>query len=171
MILVALGANLPGPDGAPPIETCRRAAAQLDGLLGCRLRGLSRWFRTAPVPDAGQPAFINGVAQLAAPPGEHPPDPVEVLRALLTLEQQHGRTRRPGSIDRTLDLDLLAAGDRIENGPDLLLPHPRLHLRRFVLDPLCDLAPGWTHPILGRTARALLADVLEQACAPVPTSA
>ena len=167
MILVALGANLPGPDGAPALETCRRAAAQLDGLLGCRLVGLSRWFRTVPVPDDGQPAFVNGVAQLA-PSREGPPDPALLLHALLELEGRHGRVRAPGSLSRTLDLDLLALGLHADSGPDLCLPHPRLHLRRFVLEPLCDVAPGWRHPVLGTTASEMLAGVMDQASAPLP---
>ena len=167
MILIALGANLPAPDGAPALETCRRAAARLDGLLGCRLVGLSRWFRTAPVPDEGQSAFVNGVAQLAPGRAEQP-DPVALLHALLELERLHGRVRVPGSISRTLDLDLLAAGHRVERGPELYLPHPRLHLRRFVLEPLCDVAPGWRHPLLGRTASGLLPGVMDQASAPLP---
>lgn len=63
-IFVAVGANLPGPDAAPPIATCRAAVAALDALPGLRLRGLSRWYRTAPMPPSGQPDYINGVAHL-----------------------------------------------------------------------------------------------------------
>lgn len=167
MILVALGANLPSPCGASTLETCRRAAAQLDGLLGCQLVGLSRWFRSAPVPDDGQPAFVNGVAQLAPPHGGQL-GAVLLLRALLELEAQHGRVRVTGSISRTLDLDLLAIGSCVESSAELCLPHPRLHLRRFVLEPLCDLAPEWRHPLLDDTARELLAGVVDQAAAPLP---
>lgn len=168
MILVALGGNLPGPDGAPALETCRHAAARLDGLLGCRLVGLSRWFRTAPVPDGGEPHFVNGVAQLAPPVGEQPDSPA-LLRALLELEARHGRVRLPAGVSRTLDLDLLAVGQQtVGSNPDLRLPHTRLHLRRFVLEPLCDVAPAWRHPVLGVTAAELLAGVMDQACAPLP---
>lgn len=164
-ILVALGANLPNAGGLPPSETCRQAAARLDGLLGCRLRGLSRWFLTAPIPDVGQPAYVNAVAQLDA---VAPPPAAELLAALLRLEAEHGRVRVPGSLDRTLDLDLLAVGSQVRSAPDPVLPHPRLHVRRFVLDPLCDVAPAWHHPTLGKTAQELRDAVTDQAARPLP---
>ena len=97
MILVAIGANLATPDGTPPLETCRHAAAALDALPGLRLRGLSRWYRTAPVlPDgqggAAQPVYVNGIAHLEARAGAAT-DPASLLKALLALEAAAGRVR------------------------------------------------------------------------------
>ncbi|MEJ1978931.1 MAG: 2-amino-4-hydroxy-6-hydroxymethyldihydropteridine diphosphokinase [Acetobacteraceae bacterium] len=157
MIFIAIGANLPGPDGVSPLETCRRAAEALDGLLGLRRTGLSRWFATDPVPPSGQPPYINGVARLD---GEA--DPAALLAALQAVEQAHGRVRGLPNAARTLDLDIVTMDGQVRSAPDPVLPHPRMHQRAFVLAPLLDVAPGWTHPLLGQTASALLAALPDQ---------
>jgi 2-amino-4-hydroxy-6-hydroxymethyldihydropteridine diphosphokinase len=168
VILVALGANLPGPDGAPALETCRRAAAALDRLPGLRLRALSRWFATAPVPlVAGAPDYVNGVARLDAGP-RAAPDPATLLAGLQAIEAGFGRVRPFPNAPRTLDLDLLDLDGRLRDGPDPILPHPRLHLRAFVLAPLLDVAPGWRHPRTGAPAVTLLAGLVGQAIRPLP---
>jgi 2-amino-4-hydroxy-6-hydroxymethyldihydropteridine diphosphokinase len=157
VILVALGANLPGPDGAPAVETCRRAAAALDALPGLRLRALSRWCATAPVPPTpGVPDYVNGVALLEPRPGAAPPAPEGLLAALQAIEAQAGRVRPYPNAPRTLDLDLLDLDGVVRAGPDPILPHPRMQDRAFVLAPLCDIAPGWAHPRLARSAAELL---------------
>ena len=156
MILVAIGANLPGPDGAPALETCRRAAQALDRLPGLMLKGLSRWYETEPMPPSGQPPYINGVALLAARPGVRI-DPAALLSDLQAIENAFGRVRGAPNAARTLDLDIIAMGDLARAAPDPILPHPRAHLRTFVLTPLMDVAPGWVHPVLGQSAEALLA--------------
>ncbi len=151
MVLVAIGANLPGPQGCSPLETCRRAAAALDGVLGLRRAALSRWYATAPIPPSGQPPYINGMARL-----EGEADPAALLAELQAIEQAHGRVRGAPNAARTLDLDIIAMDGLVRTAPDPLLPHPRMHERAFVLTPLLDVAPDWTHPLLGQTARALL---------------
>jgi 2-amino-4-hydroxy-6-hydroxymethyldihydropteridine diphosphokinase len=164
-ILIGIGANLSGPDGATPLEMCRRAAIALDRLPGLRLRGLSRWFRSAPIPAAAQPDFVNGVAHLAGSA-----DPAALLGALHEIEAAAGRARSVPNAARVLDLDIIAMGDMVRPGhpgPDPVLPHPRAHLRAFVLRPLLDVAPGWVHPILRRPARALLADLPPQDITPL----
>ena len=168
MILVAIGANLPGPDGAPAIETCRRAAAALDALPALQLRALSRWFATAPVPPTpGVPDYVNGVALLAPRRGAATPGPAVLLAALQRIETAFGRVRPYHNAPRTLDLDLLDLGGLVREGPDPVLPHPRIQGRGFVLAPLCDIAPGWMHPVLGLTAAGLLAGLPPQGVRPV----
>ena len=168
MILVALGANLPGPDGAPAIETCRRAAAALDALPGLRLRALSRWYATAPIPATpGVPDYINGVALLELRPGVSPPAPEALLAALQAIEAGAGRVRPYPNAPRTLDLDLLDLDGQVRAGPDPILPHPRMQDRAFVLAPLADIAPGWVHPVLGRSAAGLLAGLGPQEVRPL----
>ena len=152
-ILVALGANLPGPEGRAPLETCRWAAGALDALPGLRLVALSRWYRTPPDPPSDQPWYINAVARLAGAA-----DPAALLAALHALEAAAGR-RRSGEANaaRPLDLDLIAIGGLVRDAPDPVLPHPRAHRRGFVMAPLAEVAPDWVHPRLHRSAQALAA--------------
>jgi 2-amino-4-hydroxy-6-hydroxymethyldihydropteridine diphosphokinase len=160
MILVALGANLPGPDGRDALATCRAAAAALDALPGLRLRALSRWYATAPVPaSAESPDYVNGVALLVPRGGAGAPDPAGLLAALQEVEARFGRVRPYPNAPRTLDLDLIDLDVLVRQAPDPVLPHPRAHLRAFVLAPLADVAPGWVHPVLGARAAGLLAAV------------
>jgi 2-amino-4-hydroxy-6-hydroxymethyldihydropteridine diphosphokinase len=170
VILVGIGANLPGPDGAPALETCRRAAAAMDALPGLRLRALSRWYATAALPvGSGAPDYVNGVALLAPRPGAARPDPAALLAELQRIEAAFGRVRPYPNAPRTLDLDLLDLDGLVRPGPDPVLPHPRMQDRAFVLAPLCDLAPGWRHPVLGLPAAALLAGVGMAGVRPVGT--
>jgi 2-amino-4-hydroxy-6-hydroxymethyldihydropteridine diphosphokinase len=164
--LIGVGANLPGPDGRPALETCRRAVDMLNSFPGMRLAGLSRWFRSAPVPPSGQPPYVNAVASLLADPGVMI-DPAALLARLVAVETACGRERSVPNAARTLDLDIIAIGDLVRAEPDPILPHPRAHLRAFVLAPLADVTPEWVHPILRRTAAALLADLPPQEIQPL----
>ena len=176
MILVALGANLPAPDGTRPLETCRRAVKALDALPGLRLRGLSRWYITTPIlvgaaqPEIAQPAYINAVAHLLADPGVEI-DPTDLLARLMSIETAAGRVRGTRHAARVLDLDIISIGDTIRCAPDPILPHPRAHERAFVLVPLADVAPGWVHPVLRLTVTALIAGLPDQGVRPHSTVA
>jgi 2-amino-4-hydroxy-6-hydroxymethyldihydropteridine diphosphokinase len=96
------------------------------------------------------PDYLNGVALV-----ETPLDAGGVLGALLDLEQRFGRRREALNSPRTLDLDLIAHGRTVVSSPGLIVPHPRAHLRRFVMGPLSEVAPGWIHPLLARTVEDL----------------
>jgi len=151
---IALGSNLSGPHGEPPLATCRWAAAALDRLPGLRLRALSRWYATAPVDSPpGAPRYINAVARLEGAA----PDPAALLAALHAIEAAAGRERPFPNAPRRLDLDLIDLDGLVRAAPDPVLPHPRAHLRRFVLHPLRDVAPAWVHPVSGLGLAALLA--------------
>lgn len=156
MILVAIGANLPGPDGATPLRTCRAAARALAELPGLRPAGLSRWYETAPVPRSDQPNYVNGVARLESIAGVVI-SPERLLASLQAIEARFGRRRAARDAARTLDLDLIDLDGLVRDAPDPILPHPRAHLRAFVLLPLLDVAPDWVHPANGRGGRMLLA--------------
>jgi 2-amino-4-hydroxy-6-hydroxymethyldihydropteridine diphosphokinase len=157
MILVAIGANLPGPDGGTPLTSCRLAAAALDAIPGLRLRGLSAWYETAPIPPSGQPNYVNGVAHLSGVI-----EPAALLARLQAIETRAGRVRGLPNAVRTLDLDIIAMDRLVRRAPDPILPHPRAHERAFVLLPLADIAPGWIHPLLDKSAAALLAELPAQ---------
>ena len=126
------------------------------GMLGAGLRvlRLSSVYETEPVGvGEEQPAFLNMAAELRAPL----PTPEQLLARLLHIEYQLGRTRETPRGPRTLDLDLLLYGDIKQETEFLTLPHPRLHLRRFALAPLAELAPETVHPALNKTFGELLA--------------
>ncbi len=152
MIIVAIGANLPGPDGNTPLATCCNAVEALRRLPGLSLSAVSRWYATAPVPASAQPDYINGVALLR---GEV--DPAVLLTVLQAIEHDAGRVRGRPNAARTLDLDIVAIGDVTRDAPDPVLPHPRMHERAFVLQPMAELVPDWRHPGTGRTVAEMIA--------------
>jgi 2-amino-4-hydroxy-6-hydroxymethyldihydropteridine diphosphokinase len=143
--LIALGANL-----GQPAETLRSALAALDADPELRVTAISGFYRTPPL-GPPQPDYCNACAALETGLG---PDPL--LERLLALETRFGRQRGERWGPRTLDLDLLAWGDRIHRSDRLTLPHPGLAARAFVLIPLHDIAPTWRHPLLLQTVSELL---------------
>jgi 2-amino-4-hydroxy-6-hydroxymethyldihydropteridine diphosphokinase len=151
MILIGIGSNLPAPGYATPQATAIAGLAVLP-TVGARVVATSPWYLSEPVPPSDQPWFVNAVASLASELS-----PEELLARLLALETRFGRTRSGANAARTLDLDLLDYGGMLRDTPMLTLPHPRLHERRFVLEPVCDIAAQWRHPRLGLTASELLA--------------
>lgn len=151
MILIGIGSNLASRNCESPRDTTT-AALRLLPTIGVRLIARSAWYLSQPMPPSDQPWFINAVAVVATRLA-----PRALLDRLLALEARFGRVRGVRNAARTLDLDLLAYDRRRCRTAALELPHPRLHERRFVLAPLCEIAPFWRHPRLGVTAAALLA--------------
>jgi 2-amino-4-hydroxy-6-hydroxymethyldihydropteridine diphosphokinase len=155
-VFVAIGGNLPDAFGRSALFTCRAAVEALRALSGLRLIEVSPLYESDPIPPGG-PTYINGVAWLSG----HA-DPAELLARLQRIETAGGRVRTVQNAPRTLDLDIIAIGQSVRDCPDPILPHPRAHLRRFVMQPLADLCPNWRHPVLGRTAAEILAELPEQ---------
>ncbi len=147
---IALGSNLESRFGAP--EANLREALRRIGSLG-EVRAVSSFYDTEPVGYLEQPRFLNGALLL-----ETDLDPRTLMRELLAVERAMGR-ERVGAIakgPRVIDLDLLLFGDWVLWAEELILPHPRMEERRFVLEPLAEIAPEWVHPVLGVTVRELL---------------
>lgn len=144
---VALGANL-----VDPVTQIRAAFEALARLPHSQLLRASSLYRTAPVGIHGQPDFINAVAAIDTSLTPH-----ALLDALFTIEAQFGRRRDFHHAPRTLDLDLLLFDDRVIDSPALQLPHPRLHLRAFVLEPLVEIAPSSRIPGRGEAVAWLAA--------------
>ena len=149
---VALGANLDDPQ-----VQVRAALAELARLPQVTLVAASSLYRTAPVGLAGQPDFINAVAAL-----DTSLSPDDLLEALFAIERSFGRVRKEKNGPRTLDLDLLLYDSEIIDTPHLHLPHPRLHLRAFVVVPLAEIAPDCRLPGRGTVAAWLPAVANQQ---------
>lgn len=144
---IAIGSNL-----GDRVSSCQRAIAAVSAIPGVTDVRVSSLYETAPVPPVSCGWFVNGVVSV-----ETALLPEVLLLELQGIERAMGR--EPGKARgaaRTIDLDLLLVGSHVMERPGFILPHPRLHLRRFVLAPLAELAPDLYHPVLGVTVRVLL---------------
>lgn len=154
MILVGLGSNLATGQFESSEDILEDAINSLKNI-GITVVGRSAWFRSAPVPLSDQPWFVNGVISVSTDRS-----PGDLLQDLHAIENEYGRIRTQRNESRTLDLDLLAYDDQVLEEPGgLVVPHPRIAERAFVLLPLAELAPQWRHPVTGRTAAEMLEDL------------
>lgn len=156
MIFLGLGSNLESAEFGGPAEILDAAMALL-AKAGPRVVARSPLYQSAPIPASDQPWFVNGVARIETALAPH-----ALLALLHRIEARMGRRRGVRDAARIIDLDLLAYGGRIFPGSSqngLVLPHPRLAERAFVLAPLSDLAPTWRHPVSGKEARKMLANL------------
>ncbi len=149
---ICVGSNL-----GDKLENCRKGIDELIRDTACRLIDQSPVYKTEPVDYEDQDWFVNYVVKITTTF-----DPLALLGKLRSIERQAGRARNGMRFGpRVLDLDIIFYDQRVMAHPRLVIPHPRMHKRRFVLKPICDIDPHISHPVLGRTVASLLADLDE----------
>jgi len=149
---ISVGSNL-----GDKRDNCQRGIVALEADPQIRITGRSRFYRTEPVDFIAQDWFVNGAVRLQTGLG-----PFELLDRLMMIQLAAGRPA--GGLrfgPRVLDLDLLMYDQLVLEDVRLCLPHPRMHRRRFVLQPMCDIDPSIVHPLLGKTIASLLAELDE----------
>ena len=150
---ISVGSNL-----GDKVENCRCGVDELISTPDIRLTGQSRVYRTEPVNFTDQDWFINYVIRI-----ETRLSPFELLERLQAVQRKAGRPAKHLRFGpRVLDLDMLLYDGLILEDPQLCLPHPRMHLRRFVLKPLCDIDASLAHPVFGKDMKTLLAELHEE---------
>ncbi|MBX7147377.1 MAG: 2-amino-4-hydroxy-6-hydroxymethyldihydropteridine diphosphokinase [Alphaproteobacteria bacterium] len=163
-ILIGVGANLPHPHYGAAQNTCELALTALQ-KYNIKIAAQSSWYKTAPVPLSDQPWYINGVCLIDY---RDTYDPIVLLNILHTVEEKFGRTRHVKNEPRYLDLDLLTFGCFIVEHQNVVIPHPRLHERAFVLHPLKEIMPDWFHPVSKKTIDEFLQNLPpDQQCDPI----
>ncbi|WP_339778901.1 2-amino-4-hydroxy-6-hydroxymethyldihydropteridine diphosphokinase [uncultured Thalassospira sp.] len=151
-ILIALGANLPTERFGAPADTVRAAIDVLAGTDGICVEKISSFYETAPVPVSDQPWYVNAVIRVETVLSPH-----DLLVRLHEIEADFGRVRVMRNEARVLDLDLIAYGRQVlGDDSGLIVPHPRLHERAFVLLPVRDVAGDWVHPVLQQSIASLV---------------
>ncbi len=150
-LFIGLGANLTPAGYRNPREGCEAALVALkeEEIF---LEQVSNWYETAPVPISDQPWYLNAVALARTNGGAE-----TTLAALHRIESRFGRVRGVRNGARVLDMDLLDFDGQRNQNPSLILPHPRMHQRAFVLLPLRELCPKWHHPVSGISINDLIA--------------
>jgi 2-amino-4-hydroxy-6-hydroxymethyldihydropteridine diphosphokinase len=143
---VGLGANL-----GQPVEQCLEAVQQMHAADGIRVLRRSSLYRTEPVGIQEQGWFVNAVVEINTVLRAD-----ELLQALLAIERLMGRQREARRGPRIIDLDILLYGQQVIRSPDMIIPHPEFHKRRFVLIPFYEIAPYVIHPAFGVSIRGLL---------------
>ncbi|WP_417816072.1 2-amino-4-hydroxy-6-hydroxymethyldihydropteridine diphosphokinase [Thalassospira alkalitolerans] len=152
VILIAFGANLPTVEYGAPAKTLKAALKRLTADGDISVAAVSPFYETAPVPISDQPWYVNGVARIET--RLHARD---LLDRLHIVEAEFGRVRHARNEARAIDLDLIAYGDELlVEQEGIQVPHPRMHLRAFVLLPLRDIVPDWQHPQLFQSVDDLI---------------
>lgn len=152
MILIGLGANLDSEHGTS-VQALLKAVESLSDY-GVKVISTSSIWESAPVPISDQPWYKNAVCEVETSLSAH-----ELLNVLFNIEEKAGRTRYKINEARVLDLDLLSYDNQVIEEKDLHVPHPRMHMRAFVLYPLQEVWSEWIHPVLGGSVGEMIEDI------------
>ncbi len=148
-IFISVGANLKRDKNLSLVQNCLYGLNQLHNY-GIHLKSISKWYKTEPIPVSDQPWFANAVINVSTSM-----EPKETLLKLHEIEKSFGRKRKLKNEPRTLDLDIIDFEGFVKKS-DPILPHPRMHLRHFVLLPLFQLEPNWEHPVFKENISSLI---------------
>ena len=150
MIYIGIGSNLNGKNNETPLQNCKKALVELKKEVNiCKI---SSWYKSEPIPVSNQPWFINGVIEISTNKSS-----LDLLEFILSIEEVSGRERKKKNEARILDLDIIDYKKKILYIKNkLIIPHPRMHERSFVLQPLSELNPKWMHPIKKKGIKELI---------------
>ena len=150
MIYIGIGSNLNGKNNETPLQNCKKALVELKKEVNiCKI---SSWYKSEPIPVSNQPWFINGAIEISTNKSS-----LDLLEFILSIEEVFGRVREKKNEARILDLDIIDYKKKILYIKNkLIIPHPRMHERSFVLQPLSELNPKWMHPIKKKGIKELI---------------
>ena len=155
-IIIGIGGNIKSEDGSHPIHVAIKAINSLEDY-SIQVIERSSWYESEPIPKSDQPNFFNCIVFANTILSE-----LDVLKALHKIEHSFGRKRKILNESRVIDLDLIDYSNKILSNKEIIIPHPRAHKRRFVMEPLAELDPNWVHPILKRDVCTILKKLRHQ---------
>ena len=156
MILIGIGSNLSSEKFGASLDICKQAIKQIEKKFFIKKK--SSWYKSEPIPKSKQSWFVNGVIDIDL----KNQNAEELLNQLNIIEKEFGRVRRKLNEPRILDLDIIDFNSQIYNEEKLILPHPRMHCRKFVLLPIKELNLNWTHPVTKKNINEMLSDLSDQ---------
>ena len=150
MIYIGIGSNLNGKKNETPLQNCKKALLELKKEVN--ICNISSWYKSEPIPVSNQPWYVNGVVEISTNKSS-----IDLLEFILNIEEFFGRMRKKKNEARILDLDIIDYKKKILYKKNkLIIPHPRMHQRSFVLQPLFELNPRWIHPITKKGIKELI---------------
>ena len=155
-IIIGIGGNLKSSNGNHPIKVAMKAIRYFNDY-SIKVTDQSSWYETEPIPKSEQPNFFNCIVFAKTILNE-----LDVLKSLHEIEYKFGRRRRVVNEERVIDLDLIDYSNKILKNKEIVIPHPRAHKRRFVMEPLAELDKSWVHPILKININKILKNLNDQ---------
>ena len=155
-IIIGIGGNIKSKDGTHPVKVAMKAIRCLKDY-SINVTKQSSWYETEPIPKSDQPNFFNCIVFANTILNE-----LDVLKSLHEIEHKLGRIRRVVNEARIIDLDLIDYSNKILKNKQIVIPHPRAHQRRFVMEPLAELDKNWVHPVLKIKSKTILKNLDNQ---------
>ena len=155
-VIIGIGGNIKTEDGNHPIEVAIKAISFLKDY-SIKITEQSSWYETEPIPKSQQPNFFNCIIFANTTLNE-----LDVLKSLHEIEYKLGRRRKEANEARVIDLDLIAYSNKVLSNKEIIVPHPRAHQRRFVMEPLAELDKNWVHPVLKISIKKILKNLDNQ---------